>query len=71
MEGTGEGGWLTKEDVRAAAGAIPHSEISSSRISGMDRSKQEEVPKVDFGRTKKVMWRAMGFMGNVPHFGGL
>jgi 2-oxoisovalerate dehydrogenase E2 component (dihydrolipoyl transacylase) len=34
-----------------------------------ERSKIPEITKVEFGRTRKVMYRAMGDMAHVPHFG--
>ncbi|KAI9633188.1 putative tricarboxylic acid cycle-related protein [Dioszegia hungarica] len=76
---TGEGGRVTQVDVQAAAER--HAPVaSSSRAASLPtspaplgypavRSKMPEVTKVDFGRTRKVMYRAMGDMASVPHFG--
>lgn len=70
VQGTGDGDRVTKEDIQAAAGgAGPVSGERIASLSGRDRGKQDEVTRVDFGRTRKVMWRAMGSMGDVPHFG--
>ena len=63
--GTGEGGRVTKEDLHALA---PSRAQEGSSVTPVDRGK-DEVTRVEFGRTRKVMWRAMGSMGDVPHFG--
>jgi len=69
VEGTGDGGRVTKEDVHAAAGDSSVQGEMAAGMSNVDRGKQEEVTRVYLGRTRKVMWRAMGSMGDVPHFG--
>ncbi|RSH83941.1 hypothetical protein EHS25_005185 [Saitozyma podzolica] len=75
---TGEAGRVTRDDVRAAAGggaavgsgkpAESREEAASERRQG-PRDAVSEVTRVEFGRTRKVMYRAMGDMGSVPHFG--
>lgn len=74
---TGEGGRVTQMDVQAAAGV---SQSQGQTLEGntgdgkrtvvsVERSKIPEITRVDFGRTRKVMYRAMGDMAHVPHFG--
>ena len=79
VHGSGEKGRIRKEDVEASAAA--QSGISASgRLSGItsrtmlslsaaERSKEPELNRVEFGRTRKVMWKALGAQGSVPHFG--
>jgi 2-oxoisovalerate dehydrogenase E2 component (dihydrolipoyl transacylase) len=75
---TGEAGRVTRDDVRAAAegGALSDSGRqvgrSSETVSERRQGPRDAVPaitRVEFGRTRKVMYRAMGDMGAVPHFG--
>lgn len=64
IHGTGPGGRIMREDLVAAqAGA------SSSPASVVSTSKVEDVTRVQFGRSRKAMWKGMGKMGAVPHFG--
>jgi 2-oxoisovalerate dehydrogenase E2 component (dihydrolipoyl transacylase) len=46
--------------------SIPSS--SSATASSSSRTAQD-VTKVTFGRSRKAMWKGMGKMGAVPHFG--
>lgn len=80
IRGTGEGGRVTKEDVEGfAAAAVGHDEPEHGVIGGSGSASQTAMPgwrekeptstRVEFGRTRKVMYRAMGDMGSVPHFG--
>jgi len=70
LTGTGEDGRVTKEDVHAAAGEVPAPKKSTLGATvDAEREKQEEVTRVDFGRTRKAMWRRMSAVGEVPHFG--
>lgn len=75
VEGTGEGGRVTKDDIQAFADGqgsssrLPRNEMSAAVQT--DRSGIPPSTKVDFGRTRKVMYRAMGDMGSVPHFGSV
>ncbi|WVR03051.1 hypothetical protein IAU60_000040 [Kwoniella sp. DSM 27419] len=72
---TGEGGRVSKADVEAMApGGVADQVLSS--LGGepelrmqRDRSKEPEHTRVEFGRTRKVMYRALGGQGSVPHFG--
>ena len=67
VEGTGEGGRITKEDIHALGQASKG--LGPSGATNIDREKQAEVTRVDFGRTRKVMWRAMQASATIPHFG--
>lgn len=77
---TGEGGRVTQIDVQSAAARsniVPSSKggkkdenrSAEKMVYPAERNKIPEVTKVDFGRTRKVMYRAMGDMAQVPHFG--
>lgn len=55
-----------------AISARQGAEVSQPSGAGLSNSPRDAVPektRVEFGRTRKVMWRAMGDMGSVPHFG--
>jgi 2-oxoisovalerate dehydrogenase E2 component (dihydrolipoyl transacylase) len=77
VKGTGDGGRVVKEDVVSASSSSLESASTSSSGMGMGTrgvadTKRDEIPmttRVEFGRTRKVMYRAMGDMGHVPHFG--
>ncbi|WWD22676.1 hypothetical protein CI109_107169 [Kwoniella shandongensis] len=71
VEGTGDGGRVTKDDVERAAGSttIEAAGRSWSVSSGRKREEQDEVTRVEFGRTRKVMWRMLGEQAKIPHFG--
>ncbi|ORY27353.1 2-oxoacid dehydrogenases acyltransferase-domain-containing protein [Naematelia encephala] len=68
-----EDGRVRKEDVERFAGGVSSGiESERSRLGGDDVTvldRGPEIVKVPFGRTRRVMWKAMGSMGNVPHFG--
>lgn len=74
---TGEAGRVTRDDVRAASeggaavgpGKPAESETAASERRQAPRDAVPEITRVEFGRTRKVMYRAMGDMGSVPHFG--
>lgn len=84
VKGTGPGGRVTQQDVQNAvprplAPKSPGPQSISSRTAvsapvhqlatSPERSKIPELTKVEFGRTRKVMYRAMGDQAHVPHFG--
>jgi 2-oxoisovalerate dehydrogenase E2 component (dihydrolipoyl transacylase) len=75
VDPTGDGGRVTQMDVQAAAGRSQpkaHKEATGQPQAAMyptERSRVGEVTRVDFGRTRKAMYRAMGEMAQVPHFG--
>lgn len=81
---TGEGGRITKDDIEnviSAEGGVgseyksgsakvePEITLAKSGPQTTALKKEEDVTRVEFGRTRKVMYRAMSGMGNVPHFG--
>lgn len=72
VKGSGEGGRVLRDDLTSHSAPASHS-YSESRsevgMGGRDRGAIPEVTRVEFGRTRKVMYRAMGDMGQVPHFG--
>jgi 2-oxoisovalerate dehydrogenase E2 component (dihydrolipoyl transacylase) len=75
VKGSGEGGRVLRDDLTSHSASTFHSHNSGSRdgdateMGGRDRAEIPEVTRVEFGRTRKVMYRAMGDMGQVPHFG--
>ena len=82
VPGSGERGRVTRQDVEAYASSKPsraapanptHTAGSAppakNNITIGNRDQWEEVTKVPFGRTRKVMWKALGSQGDVPHFG--
>jgi 2-oxoisovalerate dehydrogenase E2 component (dihydrolipoyl transacylase) len=72
VKGSGEGGRVLRDDLTSHSVPASHSYGESRNEVGMggrDRSGIPEVTRVEFGRTRKVMYRAMGDMGQVPHFG--
>jgi 2-oxoisovalerate dehydrogenase E2 component (dihydrolipoyl transacylase) len=72
VKGSGEGGRVLRDDLTSHSAPASHS-YSGSRteveMGGRDRGGIPEVTRVEFGRTRKVMYRAMGDMSQVPHFG--
>ena len=72
VKGSGEGGRVLRDDLTSHSAPASRS-YSESRteveMGGRDRAGIPEVTRVEFGRTRKVMYRAMGDMGQVPHFG--
>lgn len=76
VKGTGDGGRVTSEDVRGHAEGSGVREVepsgtsaSPTAVSRGARGSEPPSTRVEFGRTRKVMYRAMGDMGSVPHFG--
>ena len=66
VPGSGEEGRVTKDDLLAAT---PGSSTSPLQTPPTPRDSVPLTTRVEFGRTRKVMWRAMGAQGAVPHFG--
>jgi 2-oxoisovalerate dehydrogenase E2 component (dihydrolipoyl transacylase) len=73
VKGSGEGGRVLRDDLTSHSASTSQSHDSGSRnqveMGARDRAGIPEVTRVEFGRTRKVMYRAMGDMGQVPHFG--
>lgn len=75
VEGSGEGGRVLRDDLTSHSAPASHLSSGGSRagevmeLESRDRGEIPEVTRVEFGRTRKVMYRAMGDMGSVPHFG--
>ncbi|KAK8844770.1 hypothetical protein IAR55_006620 [Kwoniella newhampshirensis] len=70
VEGTGEGRRVTKDDIERAA--LHDSSKDTVGLGQNTRGKREEqgqVTRVEFGRTRKVMWRMLGEQAKIPHFG--
>lgn len=74
VKGSGEGGRVLRDDLtsHSAPASHSHSVSRSGEVTEMENRDRKEIPevtRVEFGRTRKVMYRAMGDMGHVPHFG--
>jgi len=70
VKGSGEGGRVLRDDLTSHSAPASHShDRNEVEMGGRDRAGISEVTRVEFGRTRKVMYRAMGDMGQVPHFG--
>ncbi|WVW81288.1 hypothetical protein I302_103279 [Kwoniella bestiolae CBS 10118] len=73
IRGTGENGRIIKGDLEDYAGTS----LSSSEQSPKEkkdkgkiyRTDSPEYTRVEFGRTRKIMFRALGEQGKIPHFG--
>lgn len=77
VRGSGEKGRVTREDVEkygtgmsgrtgSTAGTGP---LASQGVEVGKRAEWAETTRVPFGRTRKVMYRALGGQAEVPHFG--
>ncbi|WVN88520.1 uncharacterized protein L203_103731 [Cryptococcus depauperatus CBS 7841] len=71
---TGNNGRVTKDDVELAAGSSALSSLKigrkrSTTTATLGKPDEQSTTKVEFGRTRKVMWRALGEQAAIPHFG--
>jgi len=79
VEGSGEKGRITREDVQRHAdrggkrgsvgGTGDQANLVQISAPMGKRGEWADVTKVEFGRTRKVMYRALGAQAEVPHFG--
>ena len=73
VRGSGEGGRVLRDDITSHAdtsASVSHGEVvREAAVRGLKRDEIPVTTRVEFGRTRKVMYRAMGDMGSVPHFG--
>ena len=74
VPGSGDKGRITREDVQKYADSRPSKSDAvsvqpSAGPGSQPRGDWAEVTKVEFGRTRKVMYRALGAQAEVPHFG--
>lgn len=77
VDGSGDKGRITREDVQkhadrstSAGPTVSSASIPTAAATATgNRAQWPEVTKVDFGRTRKVMYRALGAQAEVPHFG--
>ena len=72
VKGSGEGGRVLRDDLTSHSPSLSEPRDGSRTevdMGGRDRKEIPEFTRVEFGRTRKVMYRAMGEMGQVPHFG--
>ncbi|WWD06319.1 hypothetical protein V865_004409 [Kwoniella europaea PYCC6329] len=71
VKGSGENGRITKQDVESHL-SISNGSNPSSETGVKVRSYRDDLPeftRVEFGRTRKIMFRALGEQGKIPHFG--
>ncbi|WVF66562.1 hypothetical protein IAT40_001302 [Kwoniella sp. CBS 6097] len=75
VKATGPSGRITKEDIESvaprskSAGNWNTSTASSTVVRDVKRDAEPESTRIEFGRTRKVMYRALGGQGSIPHFG--
>lgn len=56
-------------DLSTVKGTGPGGRILKEDLAQSGSTKSEEITRVAFGRSRKAMWKGMGKMGAVPHFG--
>ncbi|WWC67320.1 uncharacterized protein I206_101228 [Kwoniella pini CBS 10737] len=71
IEGTGENGRITKLDLENYAKNDNNEDPREleTRNSKISRDEIPEITKVEFGRTRKIMFKALGEQSKIPHFG--
>ncbi|WVQ94174.1 hypothetical protein IAU59_001252 [Kwoniella sp. CBS 9459] len=76
VKASGPSGRITKDDIeamapRASAGAEAGTREPGTRggAASAARESEPEFRRIEFGRTRKVMYRALGGQGTIPHFG--
>jgi 2-oxoisovalerate dehydrogenase E2 component (dihydrolipoyl transacylase) len=68
VEGSGEDGRITREDVERAT-TSQHIPMNGSVSTDIRRDSLPEITRVEFGRTRKAMWKGLSPQGSIPHFG--
>lgn len=74
---SGEGGRVVREDVFSAANTTAGVENQSAQVkkyntqatSNKSEVIEQETTRVEFGRTRKVMFKALSEQAKIPHFG--
>jgi 2-oxoisovalerate dehydrogenase E2 component (dihydrolipoyl transacylase) len=71
VKGSGEGGRVLRDDLLACESGtgVDSAGVGGGKMEESDRNLIPTTTRVEFGRTRKVMYRALGDMGHVPHFG--
>ncbi|WOO85131.1 lipoamide acyltransferase family protein [Vanrija pseudolonga] len=67
-----EGALAAAEAPAAAPAASPRAaapKAAAPRAAALSADRGQETERMEMGRTRKVMYRAMGSQGDVPHFG--
>ncbi|OXH41615.1 2-oxoisovalerate dehydrogenase E2 component (dihydrolipoyl transacylase) [Cryptococcus neoformans] len=74
---SGQGGRVVREDVLAAANTTAGLQNQSAQAKGYNTHTtsnkseviEQETTRVEFGRTRKVMYKALSEQAKIPHFG--
>lgn len=74
---SGEGGRVVREDVLSASNTTAGVENQSAQVKGYNTQAtsnkseviEQETTRVEFGRTRKVMFKALSEQAKIPHFG--
>ncbi|WWC90177.1 uncharacterized protein L201_005110 [Kwoniella dendrophila CBS 6074] len=71
IRGTGENGRITKIDLQKYDKITSSSPNLNNNDSLLNKSRHQvpESTRIEFGRTRKIMYKALGEQGKIPHFG--